>query len=69
MIGNCFLDDEDLVSAPPGSSDKPVSLAVTIYGIVSLFLYVLVALDDGAGSVVLVIIGNPGSFIVVVSYP
>ena len=44
-------------------------LALIIDGIVSVLVYVLVALDNGAGTVVLVVIDNPGYVILVVSSP
>ena len=67
-------DDRELLSewlvssvVPPGFSNKPVSLTVSIYFIVSVLLSVLVSLDENAVAVVLVRINNPGSVIVVVS--
>ena len=69
MIGNYCLNDKDTMSPPPGSSDKPAYFAVPIDGIVSVLVSVLESLDNGAGDVVLVVIGNPCSVIVVVSSP
>ena len=54
---------------PPGSCDEPVSLAVSIGVTISLLLYVLLALYDSSSAILLVLINNPGSVTVVVSYP